>query len=92
MSLAQIAPVLWTVGLGAVAAAVGWLIRAVLGNGRRIAAMEAEVRSLHVRDEIVAVHRRVDDVATTAASVEGQLRQLNQTMGIVHAHLLDGGG
>ena len=67
------------------------IVRTVTTNGRRLAAIEAKADAFDVAKEVKSVHERVDKVAESSARVEGQLTQVNHSLGIIQQHLLNPG-
>ncbi|MYE14521.1 MAG: hypothetical protein F4X99_23255 [Gammaproteobacteria bacterium] len=89
------------------AGGLAWLLRSVTDNSRkvdacasdedmdnvreRVAALEATQKAMDVRSELGKVHERVDEVARTSANIDGQLNQVNRTLGLIQQHLMGGG-
>ena len=77
-------------GLLAVMGAIGWQARTVIHTTNRVSKLEAQVAASNVRQEVGAVHKRVDEMAKTVAENSGQLKQINNTLGLIQAHLMGG--
>jgi len=75
--------------LTALITAVGWQARTVIQNGMRLARLEAQMESMDLRSELSAVHRRIDEVAGIVQNSSGQLTQLNRSVNLMNAHLLE---
>jgi hypothetical protein len=54
--------------------------------------LEGEVRSLPARTELAEIHGRITDVSLSQQSMQGQLQQMNSTLGMIQEYLLHRGG
>ena len=81
---------IFAAALAAVGTGLMALVKAVISNGKRLSALEARSDALDVSSEIKGVHQRVDQIGQTVNNVDGQLTQMQHTLGVIHQHLLDG--
>ena len=58
-------------------------------HGNRITAVEAAVKHGPKRDDLGNIHKRLDEVVTVVARIEGENRAMAGTVSLIHQHLLD---
>ena len=87
MSDGVFAAILLIAGTG-VMGGLAWVIQTVIRNGARLTALESAVESGDVRDEVVKVHARVDEMGGTVNNVAGQLTQITALLNLLHEHAL----
>ena len=107
MENAHIIDIAFATVLGLLAGGLAWLVKSVLANSRQVdscatdedvdnlrertAALEATQKAMDVRAELGKVHERVDEVARTSSNIDGQLNQVNRTLGLIQQHLMGEG-
>ena len=86
----ELLAVLFAAGLSTLGVAVGWLTRTTISNSRRVAILEERSRGHEeALSRIGRVHQRIDDVAASTSHIDGQLTQLNRSVGLLTEHLLN---
>ena len=71
---------------------IGWIGKVhstVRRNELDIARLQGEVNVEEMKEEIDVIHSRVTEVSNKLSENTGTLQQMNQTMGLIHAHLLN---
>lgn len=59
---------------------------------RRVDKVEHDISHLPDHDDIGDIHEKVNQVATTMSNVQGELGQMNKTLGLINEYLLNQGG
>lgn len=68
------------------AAALG---KEVKDTSTKVTTLEANMGSVAaLKDEVVACHRRLDEVAETTAALTGEMKQINNTLHLIQEHLM----
>ena len=58
-------------------------------HDKRVALLDTEVRSLPGHQEIGEIHEKINNVGQGVSSVEGQLKSINNTLGLINTHLIN---
>jgi hypothetical protein len=58
----------------------------------RLARLEQDVRHAPTHDDLKRLHARIDEVNNSLKRLEGEFSGANHTLGLIHEHLLKGGG
>ena len=90
MSEGVFAAILLIFGTG-VMGGLAWVVQTVIRNGARLTEVEAAVKANDVREEVVKVHARVDEMGATVNNVAGQLTQITGLLNLLHEHALKEG-
>ncbi|MBL4797631.1 MAG: DUF2730 family protein [Oleispira sp.] len=56
----------------------------------RLIRVEKDVQYMPTHEDMAKIHQRVSETAQRLTSVEGELKQINNTMQLMHKHLLSG--
>jgi hypothetical protein len=56
----------------------------------RLIRVEKDVQHMPTHEDMGAIHNRVNETAQRLTSMEGELKQINNTMQLMHKHLLNG--
>ena len=56
----------------------------------RLIRVEKDVQHLPTHEDMARLHSRVNETAQRLTSMEGELKQINNTMQLMHKHLLNG--
>lgn len=57
----------------------------------RLTKIETKLQHMPGHDDLGEIHTRVNEAAQRLTSMEGELKQMNNTMQLMHRHLLNGG-
>lgn len=57
----------------------------------RMIRVEKDIEHLPTHDDMAKLHTRVNETAQRLTAVEGELKQINNTLHLMHKHLLSGG-
>ena len=58
-------------------------------NSTKVTTLEANMAGLSaIKQEMIACHRRLDDVANTAAALKGEMKQINNSLNLIQEHLM----
>ncbi|ASP37865.1 hypothetical protein CHH28_03880 [Bacterioplanes sanyensis] len=55
----------------------------------RVAHLEAELAHAPSHEDMTVLHSRINEAAQKLTSVQGELKQMNNTMQLMHQHLLN---
>lgn len=58
--------------------------------GNRLTRLEAQMEHMPGHEDLGEIHSRVNETAQVATSMQGELKQMNNTMQLMHRHLLNG--
>jgi hypothetical protein len=58
----------------------------------RLARLEQDARHAPTHDDLKRLHSRIDEVKYSLKRLEGEFSGANHTLGLIHEHLLNGGG
>jgi DNA repair exonuclease SbcCD ATPase subunit len=58
--------------------------------GNRLTRLEAQMEHMPGHEDLGEIHSRVNETAQRLTSMEGELKQMNHTMQLMHRHLLNG--
>lgn len=56
----------------------------------RLIRIEKDVQHMPTHEDMAKIHSRVNETAQRLTSMEGELKQINNTMQLMHKHLLNG--
>ena len=56
----------------------------------RLIRVEKDVQHMPTHEDMSKIHQRVSETAQRLTAVEGELKQINNTMQLMHKHLLNG--
>lgn len=60
------------------------------GHSDRLARVEKDVQHAPTHEDLKRLHKRIDDVASSIAGLEGEFKGANHTLHLIHAYLLKG--
>jgi septal ring factor EnvC (AmiA/AmiB activator) len=60
------------------------------GIDDRLISVEKDVQHMPTHEDMATIHSRVNETAQRLTSMEGELKQINNTMQLMHKHLLNG--
>lgn len=59
--------------------------------GNRLTRLEAQMEHMPGHEDLGDIHSRVNETAQRLTSMEGELKQMNHTIHLMHQHLMNGG-
>ena len=63
----------------------------VTGLDRRLIAVEKDLQRIPTHQDISKVHDRINETNENVKNMQGNLKQISRTVGLIHEHLLNGG-
>lgn len=58
---------------------------------RRLISVEKDLQRIPTHQDIAKVHDRINETNETVKNMQGNLKQISRTVGLIHEHLLNGG-